>query len=163
MTRLMFSIRPHKQLTNALITVSIGLSFAGCVPLDGPNYPGPRSPSAIETFPQKPYATHPDLCWDGVFSPDSVEPPSQEQPPKINDHPPRHEQWFQVPCRDQMSPEFMSSVQRAFKVRGLYEGEITGQINAETRLAIHAFQSKRGLASDILSVDAMRKLGLWRY
>jgi peptidoglycan hydrolase-like protein with peptidoglycan-binding domain len=59
-----------------------------------------------------------------------------------------------------MTPEFVASVQRALKVRALYRGPISGQMDSRTRAAIRAFQAPDGLDSGILSLDAARKLGL---
>jgi len=72
----------------------------------------------------------------------------------------RQEFWFQTPCAGAMTPEFTASVQRALKARGLYRGEITGEMDAQTRAAVRRFQKPEGLDSGILSLAAARKLGL---
>lgn len=72
----------------------------------------------------------------------------------------RRETWFQTPCRQEMTPEFVSSLQRALAVRGLYRGPVTGQVDTRTRAAVRRFQKPQGLDSGILSLAAARKLGL---
>lgn len=75
----------------------------------------------------------------------------------------RSELWFETPCTPELTPEFVSSVQRALKVRGHYKGAVTGYIDARTRKAIRAYQAPQGLDSGILSLAAARKLGLSAY
>jgi len=72
----------------------------------------------------------------------------------------RTEFWFRTPCTDAMTPEFIASVQRALKARGLYRGEITGEMDAHTRASVRRLQKPEGLDSGILSLAAARKLGL---
>lgn len=74
---------------------------------------------------------------------------------------PRREQWFQRPCAADMTVEFVSSVQRALLARDYYSGPITGMMDARTRRAVRRYQVDQGLESEILSVAAARKLGLW--
>lgn len=72
----------------------------------------------------------------------------------------RREIWFRSPCPEAMDLEFVSSLQRALKARGLYLLPLTGQMDGPTRLAVRRFQSERGLESDRLSLEATRELGL---
>ena len=76
---------------------------------------------------------------------------------------PRTEIWFDTPCRDAWTPEFIASVQRALRVRGLMEGPATGRIDRETRQAIRDFQKVQGIDSDVLSIAAGKRLGLIVY
>lgn len=75
----------------------------------------------------------------------------------------RGEIWFDTPCRDAWTPEFIASVQRALIVRGLMTGPASGQVDRETRQAIRAFQKIEGIDSDVLSVAAGKRLGLIVY
>ncbi|MFE3837840.1 peptidoglycan-binding domain-containing protein [Pseudogemmobacter sonorensis] len=68
--------------------------------------------------------------------------------------------WFRAPCPDQMTPEFIATVQRALKARGLYLLPLTGSLDGPTRAAIHRYQRARGLDSDHLSLAAARDLGI---
>jgi Putative peptidoglycan binding domain len=72
----------------------------------------------------------------------------------------RREFWFQTPCEAAQTPEFIASVQRALKVRGLYRGPVNGRMDARTRAAVRRYQKPQGLDSGILSLAAARKLGL---
>lgn len=75
----------------------------------------------------------------------------------------RDEIWFDTPCRDAWTPEFIASVQRALIVRGHMTGPATGTIDRETRQAIRAFQKVEGIDSDVLSIAAGKRLGLIVY
>lgn len=68
--------------------------------------------------------------------------------------------WFETPCPDVLTPDFVAMLQRALAARGFYTGPATGEMDAATRAAIAAYQSKGGLMSDTLSVAAARQLGL---
>ncbi len=76
---------------------------------------------------------------------------------------PRKEFFFEVPCPETFTPEFITSLQRALKVRGLYRGRLTGAMDERTRRAIRRFQLSRGLNSDILTTSTARELGLLAY
>ena len=73
---------------------------------------------------------------------------------------PRRENWFEVPCADQLTPDFIASLQRALAARGHYNGPPTGTIDLRTRQAIHRFQRSEGFDNPTLTVAAARKLGL---
>ncbi|MBR9652849.1 peptidoglycan-binding domain-containing protein [Thalassovita aquimarina] len=72
----------------------------------------------------------------------------------------RKETWFEVPCDAVLTPDFIASLQRALKVRGLYRGTPNGAMDGRTRAAIRRYQKPQGLDSGILSIAAARKLGL---
>ncbi|WP_297772485.1 peptidoglycan-binding domain-containing protein [uncultured Roseovarius sp.] len=68
--------------------------------------------------------------------------------------------WFETPCRDVRTPDFVASVQRALAARDLYRGPITTRMDTRTRAAIQRYQAPRGLDSGTLSLDSARNLGL---
>lgn len=72
----------------------------------------------------------------------------------------RAEITFEAPCPDQMTPEFIASVQRALAARGLFAGTVTGTLDPPTAAAIRRYQSERGLESAQLSLETARALGL---
>ncbi|ASP22840.1 putative peptidoglycan binding domain protein [Antarctobacter heliothermus] len=72
----------------------------------------------------------------------------------------RGEITFQAPCPEQMTPEFIASVQRALAARGYFAGNVTGTLDAPTTAAVRAYQSERGLKSAQLSLETARALGL---
>lgn len=128
-----------------------------------------------------PPGAHPDSCWGRDVSPAVVETVTEQvmiQPAQITADGTvtspgvfktetqqritreRKEQWFETPCPEAMTPEFVASVQRALAARGMYSGRITGQMDRTTRRAVRRFQVSEDLDSAILSMAAARKLGL---
>jgi hypothetical protein len=75
----------------------------------------------------------------------------------------REDIWFETPCPDEMTAEFIAALQRALAVRGHYAGEITGEADAGTARAVRAFQLEQGLNSPVLSIAAAKRLGLVAY
>ncbi len=73
---------------------------------------------------------------------------------------PRRELWFETICAEDLTPEFIASLQRALAARDHYSGTVTGEMTARTRHAIRAYQKPQGLDSAILSLAAARQLGL---
>ncbi|MFT7060621.1 MAG: hypothetical protein ACJASV_003145 [Pseudorhodobacter sp.] len=72
----------------------------------------------------------------------------------------RTEVWFRAPCPDAVTLEFVATLQRALKARGLYTAPLTGQLDAPTRRAIRQYQEPLGLDSEQLSLAAARNLGI---
>lgn len=72
----------------------------------------------------------------------------------------RRDVWFRTPCPDALTLDFVASLQRALKARGIYRGDLTGQLDAPTRLAIRQFQGPLGLDSERLSLAAAQRLGI---
>lgn len=68
--------------------------------------------------------------------------------------------WFQTPCPELIPADFVATLQRALKARGLYLRPLSGVMDADTTTAIRRFQAERGLDSEILSLAAARELGL---
>ena len=76
----------------------------------------------------------------------------------------QQETWFQIPCPADLTPEFVSSLQRALSARGKYSGPVTGRFDSATAAALGAYQTERGLSGPTpttLTVAAARELGLW--
>lgn len=73
---------------------------------------------------------------------------------------PRTDRWFEIPCPPTFTVEFVSTLQRALQVRGLYEGAVNGNLDAATRAAVFAVQDAAGLPSDVLSIETARMLGI---
>ena len=68
--------------------------------------------------------------------------------------------WFRAPCPEVLDEEFIATLQRALKARGLYLAPLTGKLDKKTRDALHRYQRDHGLDSDKLSLAAARELGL---
>jgi hypothetical protein len=72
----------------------------------------------------------------------------------------REEVWFKSPCAEDLTPEFVATLQRALKARGYYLLPLTGAMDAATGAAVRRFQAERGLDSPVLSLAATRELGI---
>ncbi len=72
----------------------------------------------------------------------------------------REEVWFRAPCPADQSVQFVASLQRALKARGLYLAAVSGEMDTSTAEAVRRFQAERGLDSPVLSLAAARELGL---
>jgi hypothetical protein len=68
--------------------------------------------------------------------------------------------WFRAPCPDVLTLDFVATLQRALKARGYYRGELTGQLDTQTRRAVRQYQEPLGLDSERLSLAAARSLGI---
>jgi len=128
-----------------------------------------------------PEGAPPGSCWGRTVSPAVVERVSQRvqiKPAKVNPDgtvaelpvyrtedrqvivTPRKDNWFETPCPDVLTPEFISSLQRALQARGAYGGIITGVMDAPTRAAVKRYQAPTGPDSAVLSLESARTLGL---
>ena len=72
----------------------------------------------------------------------------------------REEVWFRAPCPAEMTVDFIATLQRALKARGLYLQPLTGVMDAATTDAVRRFQTERGLDSRQLSLAAAKELGI---
>lgn len=72
----------------------------------------------------------------------------------------REEVWFRAPCPAEQTVQFVATLQRALKARGLYLLPVTGEMDADTAEAVRRFQAARGLDSPVLSLAAAQELGL---
>ena len=139
-------------------------------------------PDLLRMNATAPPGAQPGTCWGKTVTPAVVETVTEDilvQPAQVSSTGtvqappiyrsetrqqivvPRRENWFQTPCEADLTPEFVSSVQRALAVRGFYSGPITGEMDARTRAAVRRFQIEDGRDSSILTVATARKLGLW--
>ncbi len=128
-----------------------------------------------------PPGADPDSCWGRDVSPAVIETVTEQimiQPAQISNDGKvlqaavfktetqqritreRREQWFETPCPEAMTREFVASVQRALSARGMYSGAAHGEMDRSTRRAVRRFQMSEGLDSGLLSMAAARKLGL---
>ena len=128
-----------------------------------------------------PEGAPPNSCWGKTVSPavvQTVERQVQTKPAQINDDgtigalptyrtttrqeiiSPRVDNWFETPCAEVLTPEFIATLQRALSVRGFYAGGANGVYDGPTRAAVQNFQHADGPDSPVLSLAAARKLGL---
>ncbi|QBF32737.1 peptidoglycan-binding domain-containing protein [Thalassococcus sp. S3] len=159
----------------AIVLVGLGLTgCAGTTDTDDPSLTAYRSVSA-------PPGAAPGTCWGKTTQPAIIETITEQivvEAEKRDDdgtllRPARYrtetrqlivrersETWFETPCADALTPEFLSSLQRALAARGKYSGEISGTLDARTRTAIRGYQREDGIDSPVLSLATARKLGL---
>ena len=63
-------------------------------------------------------------------------------------------------CPEDMTPEFISSLQRAFQARELFSSTLTGSMDMSTRRAILNFQTVRAVSSATVTKATAQELGL---
>ena len=69
----------------------------------------------------------------------------------------------ETPCPDRLTPDLIATLQRALKVRGLYDGAVDGRLGSGTRAAVKRYQAARGLPTDVLTFQSAKELGLIAY
>lgn len=166
------------KLTQALpLLAAAALALAGCDP-SGPTANAPTTQSGNGLAPPgAPKGT----CWAKYSSPAVIETVTRQvlvTPAKFNQDgtisalpvyrsedsqeivTPRQDQWFEIPCPPSFTVEFVSTLQRALQVRGLYSGPISGNMDEATRTAVRAMQRAKGLDSDVISMETAQSLGL---
>lgn len=150
--------RPALGLIAALVLVGCDTLPGGAVPDSAPDICEATitTPAVIETVTELVVDQPGTPATDGSAAIPSIQHRTTQQ--KIVQE--RTETRFETPCAATMTPEFIMSVQRALQVRGLYGGEITGEIDNATQSAIRAYQKPLGFDTGTLSVSAARKLGL---
>ena len=143
---------------------------------------GPGGMETVARLDQEvPEGAPPGTCWGKEITPAVIETvtrhveavPAQLNPDGSTAAPPvyrtetvqeivspRAERWFETPCPDRMTPDFVASLQRALAARKLYSGPVSGQVDPATRAAVRAYQTPLGVASGTLSLKAALKLGL---
>ncbi|HEY9040522.1 MAG TPA: peptidoglycan-binding domain-containing protein [Roseovarius sp.] len=160
------------------VTLLAALVVAGC----DASLADRDAPDLVQNLAEAPAGAAPGTCWGKVVTPavietvsDKVLLPPPEGPAGSAVTAPgtyrtetrqaivqkRKVTWFETPCpADLEIAEFVSSLQRALAARNLYDGSVSGKMDARTRAAIRRFQRRDGLDSDVLSMAAARKLGL---
>lgn len=114
------------------------------------------TPAIVETVTLHVLVHAAELADDGtVLQPASYRTETRQQ--IVQD---RTETWFEIPCSDVLTPDFVSSLQRALQVRGLYDGPITGKLDGPTRAAVLTYQRQQGLESETLALETARGFGL---
>jgi len=127
----------------ALIAAST-LFLTACQTATGAGTIAPTETIALHKT--EPTNAAPDTCWASQTAPQADQ-----------------DIWYQTPCPDALDMDFIATLQRALKARGLYDGEIDGSLGTGTRKAIQTYQAAHGLDSDVLALDTARQLGLIAY
>lgn len=156
-------------------------TLAACAGVSDPPAADAPEPGVLEATGDGPADAPPGTCWGRTVSPAVVERVTERvevTPAKVNPDgtvaeppvyrsedrqvivTPRRSNWFETPCADDQTPDFIESLQRALIARGDYGGAITGQLDPSTRAAIQRYQRRNGLDSPVLSLESARRLGL---
>lgn len=156
------------------------VAIAGC-DVTAPAADQPPEPGVLEATRNGPKGAPPGSCWGRTVSPavfETVTEQIQVEPAKVNPDGsvaklpvyrsethqemvvPRRDNWFETPCPEVLTPEFVASLQRALSARGFYTAEITGTMDDTTRAAVQSYQQPTGPDSGVLSLNAARSLGL---
>lgn len=69
-------------------------------------------------------------------------------------------EWKQVVCQDKVTPELVSQLQQALKIKNHYPHALTGKIDAQTKSALCQFQQENRLPVGQLDVKSMELLGV---
>ena len=141
----------------------------------------PPEPGVLAATRNGPVGAPPGSCWGKTVSPavvQTVEQQVQTKPAQVNDDgtigalpkyrtttrqeiiSPRVDNWFETPCAEVLTPEFIATLQRALSVRGFYAGSANGVYDRPTQAAVQSFQHADGPDSPVLSLATARKLGL---
>lgn len=172
---------PHRHRVAVLAWALVLL--AGCAAPDAPETPAsePPEPGVVAATRDGPAGAPPGTCWGKTVTPAVIETVTsqvQVAPAKTGTDGtiialpiyrtesnqqivrPRKDNWFETPCPDTLDPEFYATLQRALQARGLYDGPITGMLDAPTRIALRAYQRQEGPDSEVLALATARNLGL---
>ena len=163
-------------LTSAAVVAALALS--GCATNGVVTSNANIDPISLATAPP---GAAPGTCWGKTVTPAVVQTVTRKvllQPAQISSDGrvqaapiykdetyqevvrPRRDTWYEVPCAADLTPDFISSLQRALAARGYYRGSVSGEMDSATKLAVQRYQRDEGLNSKTLSVAAARKLGL---
>ena len=175
-----FPINYTSRLAFGMVVLT---ALASCeMPLAEAPADAPPEPGVAEATSNGPDGAPPGSCWGRTVSPAVVETITEKvqvKPAEISEAgtvtalpvyrdesrqqiiTPRQDNWFETPCSDVLTEEFVASLQRALAARGFYGGAALGQMDAATRSAIRRYQvSAGGPDSEVLSLAAARMLGL---
>ena len=161
------------------LVLPLGLAACDLAPVNPAEEP--PEPGVLASTRNGPVGAPPGSCWGKTVSPavvQTVEQQVQTKPAQVNDDgtigappqyrrtsrqeiiSPRVDNWFETPCAEVLTPEFIATLQRALSMRGFYAGDANGVYDAPTRAAVQNFQRGDGPDSPVLSLAAARKLGL---
>jgi hypothetical protein len=124
--------------------------------VDGKCWAKDITPAVIETVTEQVVITDEVRDEAGkVITPGSYQTKTHQR--LVQDH---QEVWFRAPCPEDMTINFVATLQRALKARGLYLASVSGEMDAITSEAVRRFQADRGLDSPTLSLSAAEELGI---
>lgn len=124
--------------------------------IDGNCYGRDVTPALVETVTEQVVVQPAELAADGsVTSPAVFRTVTRQEIVRE-----RREVLFETICPEDLTPEFIASLQRALAVRGYYAGPISALMDFDTHRAIRAYQRREWHDSPLLDIRAARELGL---
>ncbi len=134
------------------------ISLASAPPGAAPNTCWGKNvtPAVVETVTRKVLVKPAQISSDGRVQ----APPVHRDENQAVVVKPRQVTWFETPCPALLTPDFVSSLQRALGARDYYHGPVTGELDVLTRDAIERYQAAQGLEQKTLTVAGARSLGL---
>ena len=168
----------HSRVELVVMSAVLAGLLAGCT---APARVAGPEPGMVTPTRDGPPGAAPGSCWGKTVSPavvQTVQDKVLDKPAKVNPDGtlaslpvyrtverqqiviPRKDNWFETPCPEVFTPEFIASLQRALTARNAYGGAINGQMDVSTRAAIRAYQAPEGPDSDLLTLQTARQLGL---
>ena len=69
-------------------------------------------------------------------------------------------EWQSILCETNTTPNVISSLQRALKMRGYDPGRIDGVLGRETLNAVSSYQRSKGMASGQLTMETLQSLNV---
>ena len=153
----------------SILSATALVCLTGCIPaLSGDDYLSLNEPGMVRSFADLPAEAPEGSCWtvdtvrlaspahDASTTGEVINAAKIDEPLAED----RQEIWFETPCEEDLTPDFVASLQRALAARGGYDAPITGTMDTATRDAIRAYQTAQGLDSATLSLAAAQQLGL---
>ncbi len=164
------------------VILTASLALGACQPgAVGAPTPADLSAELIPRDGTRPPAGPPGACWDRDTLPTVIETVTEQvlvQPERraadgsvlspavfrtetrqqiVQD---RAQVWFRAPCMAALNLDFVATLQRALKARGVYLLPVTGVYDAATAEAVRRYQAPRGFDSPRLTLAAARQLGI---
>lgn len=68
--------------------------------------------------------------------------------------------WRQILCETNVTPEVIARIQQALSAKGMNPGPINGSLNAETLSAVREYQIKNNLATGGVTIETLKSLGV---
>jgi hypothetical protein len=123
---------------------------------DGGCYGRDVTPAQIQTVTEQVMVQPASVTSDGtILSPAAFRTVTRQQITRE-----RREVLFETICPEDLTPEFIGSLQRALKARDHYSGPISGVFDGRTARAVQSFQRLEGHDSLLLDIRTARQLGL---
>jgi len=162
----------HANTTLTMFAILAGLALAGCQPAPDPEiaedavigtdgqgrcFGRDTTPARIETVTEQIIVQPAVVSTDGtVQSPAAFRTVTRQRITRE-----RREVEFETVCPQDLTPQFIASLQRALITRGYLRGQISGVMDTRTRNAVRAYQRQRGNHDTaILDIITARDFGL---